>query len=121
MAMPRLEQKFRPKEDQVICESSDEHHPIRDRIHHESQQEKRGQRPGCPFDFYRQNEKQVDHFIRIKPSEGEKQRSDQHSIGKIAAEEKRRSRRADHADEKIERQSERPPGALESLADPPET
>src|SRR5881394_314944 len=73
--MPCFEDEFRPKKNQVIGESCDQRHPIRHRIDHEPEEEKCGKDPGRPFDFYRQNEKQVDDFIGIKPGEREKQRA----------------------------------------------
>ena len=75
--------------------------------------------PCDPFDLQRQNEENIDDFIRIKSRESEEQRGEQHDVGKFDAEEKGRDGRSDHADEKIERDPERAPGPLQTITDEP--
>ena len=77
------------------------------------------ERPCDPFDFQRQNKKNIDDFIRIKSRESEEERGGQHDVGKIRAEEKGRDGRADHAEEKVERDPERAPGPLQTITDEP--
>src|SRR5437764_4809862 len=84
VAMPRLVNDFRPEEDEVVRERGNECSSIGIRTPNKSGQQKSSENPGQPFDFDRQNKKNVNDFVWIKLSEGEKQRRDQHSVGKIA-------------------------------------
>src|SRR3984893_3242452 len=119
LAMPGFVNHFRSEKDEIVSESGHERHAIRVRVHKKSEQQKRGRNPGHPFDFDRQNEKDVDHLVWIETGEGEKQRRDQHRVGEIAAKEKCRRSRPDRADQNIKSHPKRSPRALESFADKP--
>src|SRR5262249_38805439 len=120
MAMRCLTNNFRAEKYEIIRERCDERRAVRIRVQNESQQQERGENPREPFDFYRQNKKDVNDLVGIKSCECEEQRRDQHAIRKIAAEEKRRDRCADHSDDKIKCKPESAPRAFETFADEPE-
>src|SRR6266496_88480 len=110
---------FRAEEDQIIGKRGHKRHPIRRPINDEPKKQKRAHDPRQPFDLHRQNKKDVDDFFGIKAGKSEKQRHNQHAVGKFCAEEKRRGRRADHADKKIEGKPERAPCSLKAFANKP--
>src|SRR5215831_3874581 len=111
---------FRPEKDEIIRESRNKRSAIRIRIQHKSNQQKRGENPGEPFDFYRQNKKDVDDFVGIKSRKREEQRCDKHTIGKIAAEKECGDGGANHSDNEIQREPKRSPRSFEAFADKPE-
>src|SRR5215469_6324991 len=119
MAMPRLVNHFRTEEDKVIGKSGDERRAIRIGVHDKSEQQKRSENPGEPLNFDGQNKKDVDDLVGIKSGEGEEQRRDQHAVGKIAAEEKRSHRCADHPHDEIKGEPERAPCTFETFAEKP--
>src|SRR5207244_4000194 len=120
LAMPRLMNNLRTEKDEIIREGGNERSAVRIRVQDKSKQQKRGEDPGEPFDFYRQNEQNINDLVRVELRKGEEQRCDQHTVGKIAAEEKRSDRCADHSDEEIKRKPEGAPRAFETLADEPQ-
>src|SRR5215469_2673370 len=120
VTMPRLMNDFRPEEDEIVRECSNERSPIGVRPENKSGQQKSGKNPRKPFDLNRQNKKDVDDFVWIKVSEGEKERRDQHAVGKIAAEKERGESCADHSKDEIQREPERTPGAFKTFPDKPE-
>src|SRR5206468_11857051 len=120
MAMRGLTNNFGTEKYEIIRERCYERGAIRIRIQHKSKQQERGENPGEPFDFYRQNKKDVNDLVGIKSCKGKEQRRDEHAVRKIAAEEKRRNRCADHSDKEIKCKPERAPCAFETFADEPE-
>src|SRR5215467_9901949 len=111
---------LRPKENEIIGECGDERRAIGIRPKGKPEQQESGVNPRQPFDFYGQNKKNVDDFVRIKSRECEEQGCDQHSVRKIATEEKGGDSCADHPYDEIEREPERAPCAFETFADKPE-
>src|ERR1700756_1027288 len=83
--VPRLMNNLRAEEDEIVNERGNEGCSIRVRSQKKSEHQKRGVNPRQPFDFYRQNKKDINDFVGIKSSEGEEQRRDKHAVGKIAA------------------------------------
>src|ERR1051326_3673620 len=118
--MPRLVNDLRAKEHKIIGETKNEGNAIRVRPYNKSEQQKRRENPGKPFDFRRQNKKDVDDLLGIKSRERKEQRCDKHATGKIAAEEERRDRCPDHPDNEIKGEPERAPCALEPFANKPQ-
>src|SRR5215469_15601518 len=120
LTMPRLMNDFRPEEDEIVRERGNECSAIGVRPENKSGQQKSGKNPRQPFDLNRQNKKDIDDFVWIKVSEGEKQRRDQHAVGKIATEKERGEGCADHSKDEIQCKPERTPGAFKTFADKPE-
>src|SRR2546423_6778411 len=100
-AMCCLMKDFGAKENKVVRESGNQRSAVGIRVQDEPEQQKRGEDPREPLDLYGQNEKNVNDLVGIKSGKGEKQRRDQHAVGKIGAEEKCGDRCPDHADEEI--------------------
>src|SRR4029453_9813361 len=71
--VPRLMNDFRSEEDEIINECGNERCAIRVGSQKKSEHQKRGVNPRQPFDFYRQNKKDVDDFVGIKSRECEEQ------------------------------------------------
>src|SRR6266853_3428227 len=69
--VPCLMNDFRSEENEIVNECSNERCAIRVRSQKESEHQKCGVNPRQPFDFYRQNKKDVNHFIGIKARECE--------------------------------------------------
>src|ERR1700722_14925274 len=120
LAMACLVNDFRSEKNQVAGKRRDQRHAIRHWSNEKFGEEYHRHYPGNPLDLRGQNEQNVNRFIRIKSGEGQKQRRDQHQVGKIAAEDKGGHSRADHPDKKIKREAKSAPGTLESFTDPPE-
>src|SRR5438046_9547676 len=78
MAMSRLINDLRAKENEIICESGNERGAIRIRVQNKSNQQKCSKKPGKPFDFNAQNKKYIDDMIGTKACNCEEQRCDQH-------------------------------------------
>ena len=111
---------FTAEKDQIIAQRCHQRHAIGICPDEKTVEQKCRHRPGDPLDLYRQNKKYVDNHIRVKAGEGVKERRNQHTVGKISAEEKRRNRGADHPDEKIKSEPKRTPRSFEAVADEPE-
>src|SRR5205085_1789737 len=120
LALAELLNHAGPEKDQIIAECGDEGEPIRIRLSHKGEEQKRRINPGNPFNFERQNKENVDDFVRIKMGEGEEEIREQHLIRKLAVGQNRGHRRADHSHQKIKREPEWSPGAFEAVADEPE-
>ena len=120
MAMSRLINDLRAKENEIIYESGNERGAIRIRVQNKSNQQKRSKNPGKPFDFDGQNKKDVDDLVGIKSCKCEEQRCDQHPVRKFRSEEECGDGCANHSDKKIKRQLERAPRSFEALANKPE-
>src|SRR5205823_9985104 len=86
MAMSRLINDLRAKENEIIYESGNERGAIRIRVQNKSNQQKRSKNPGKPFDFDGQNKKDVDDLVGIKSRKCEEQRCDQHPVRKFRSE-----------------------------------
>src|SRR4029077_6182356 len=120
MAMPRFVNNFRPEEDEIIAECRDQGASVRHRTQQKPDNQQRAHCPGDPFYFQRQNKKDIDDFVRVKPREGVEERSQQHAVRKPTAEEKCRGGRTDHADKKIKHESKGTESALQAFANPPQ-
>ena len=119
VTMPRSINKFGSEENQVIGKRRDQSRSIRIWISKKSQEQERPGNPSEPLDSDRQNEKDVNDFLRIKVGEGQEQRHQQHRVRKIAAEEKRGRGGANHPNQNVKRETKRSPGAVETFTDPP--
>src|SRR6478735_5782693 len=86
VSVPRLMNNLRSKENEIVNKCGYERCAIRIRSQKKTEHQKRGVNPRQPFDFYRQNKKDVNDFLGIKLRECEEQRRDEHAIGEIAAE-----------------------------------
>src|SRR6266536_3224942 len=85
LPVPRLMNDLRSEENEIVNECGNERCAIRVRSQKESEHQKRGINPRQPFDFYRQNKKDVNDFLGIEARECAEQRRDEHAIGEIAA------------------------------------
>src|SRR6266700_247736 len=81
--VPRLMNDLRSEENEIVNECGNERCAIRIRSQKESEHQKRGINPRQPFDFYRQNKKDVNDFLGIEARECEEQRRDEHAVGEI--------------------------------------
>src|SRR6476646_11564705 len=94
--VPRLMNNLRSEENEIVNECGKERGAIGVRSQKKTEHQKRGVNPSQPFDFYRQDKKDVNDFLGIKARECKEQRRDEHAIGEIAAEKERRDGRANH-------------------------
>src|SRR5215472_5673479 len=86
VAVPRLMNDLGSEENEIVNKCGNERCAIRVRSEKEAEHQKRCVNPRQPFDFYRQNKKDVNDFIGVETRECKEQRRDEHSIGEIAAE-----------------------------------
>src|SRR5262249_27685873 len=96
LAIARRANHLWAEENEIVREGCDQRHPIRVRAADKTEEQKGGRDPGQPFHFYRQNKKDVDHFVRIEMSEGKKERGDQHRVRELRVEEKGGDSDPDH-------------------------
>src|SRR5436190_24073737 len=97
MPVPRLMNNLRSEEDEIVRECGNERGTVGVRSNGKPEQQKCGVNPRQPFNFYRQNKKDVDDFVGIKSRERKEEGGNQHAVGEIAAEEKRRDGRPNNS------------------------
>lgn len=119
-ALPRFAHDLGSEKDQVIAQGSHQRHAIRRGSDDKSKKQKCCEDPRDPFNFRRQDEQNINDLIRVKPGEGEEQRRGEHAVGEPGIEEKCGRGGADHPDEKIKREPESSPRALQAFPDEPE-
>src|SRR5215471_950368 len=71
--VPRLMNDLGPKENEIVNEGGNERCAIRVRSQKEAEHQERSVNPRQPFNFYRQNKKDVNDFIGIETRECEEQ------------------------------------------------
>src|SRR6476646_1346767 len=71
--MSRLMNNLRSEKNEIVDERSDEPCAIRIRSQKKTEHQKRSVNPCQPFDFYRQNKKDVNDFLGIKAHERKEQ------------------------------------------------
>jgi hypothetical protein len=120
LPLSQMANHSRPKEDEIIAQGHNERHAVGIRLRREAEQKKTRVDPGDPLDLQRQDEKDVNDLLRIEVCEGEEECGEKHLAGKLTIGENGGRRCSDHSNKKIQRETERTPGALETVADEPQ-
>jgi hypothetical protein len=120
LTLPEMADNSGAKENEIIAQGYDEGQPVGIRLGCKTKEKEARISPSDPFYLQWQDEKKINNLLGIKMSEGEEERSEKHLTRELTIGENSREGCSDHSNEKIEGETERAPGALETIADEPQ-
>jgi glycine cleavage system T protein (aminomethyltransferase) len=120
LALPEMADYSRAKENEIVAKGYDERQSVGIRLRREAEEKEACVSPSDPFYLQRQDEKEINDLLRIKMGEGEEEGGEKHLAGELTVGDNSGERCSDHSNEKIEREAERAPGALKTVADEPQ-